>query len=487
MATTGNPLFDNPQLKAVIAAQMAPPAPQTPSAVMPPPGQPQAPKLQMQTPLNSVPPATRLSNEPEGRGTLSGDQAERQRLLSTGAGVTQIAPKIEGSQFGQNHPLLGKIAGIGAEGLGMLGDVALNATGLGRTLEPLIPGTLGHHQLDLARANNAVGQDEKQAQEEAATGETNARTEEIEHPKTQMTPLETAGGYESFNPQTGAAEPLKDATGQQLQPYEKAQPIQHAVLPDGSVVAISRDPKTGAVSADEVFKGDGKSKPTITKLEVGGKPHNVLIDENTGLTLKDLGETGEKPPTVNVNGADASIDRLAARLGKPYETSLDKAQDKFDRIQQTLHSVDAGYVGQGLAIPELLTSLVSGQGTGVRITQPELNAITANRGIKGNAEAWFNSMAGKGKLTDTDKAQIKGVLGEAQKRLEVKQDILNHAMDLINGAGSREEIQKADKEARQNITDYERTGHYVGQQVHTKDGKTISVTAVHPDGSFDAN
>lgn len=141
---------------------------------MPPPGQPQAPKLQMQTPLNSVPPATRLSNEPEGRGTLSGDQAERQRLLSTGAGVTQIAPKIEGSQFGQNHPLLGKIAGIGAEGLGMLGDVALNATGLGRTLEPLIPGTLGHHQLDLARANNAVGQDEKQAQEEAATRETNS-------------------------------------------------------------------------------------------------------------------------------------------------------------------------------------------------------------------------------------------------------------------------------------------------------------------------
>ena len=80
---------------------------------------------------------------------------------------------------------------------------------------------------------------------------------------------------------------------------------------------------------------------------------------------------------------------------------MKKAQDKFDRIQQTLHSVDAGYVGQGLAIPELLTSLVSGQGTGVRITQPELNAITANRGIKGNAEAWFNSMAGKGKLVES--------------------------------------------------------------------------------------
>jgi hypothetical protein len=103
------------------------------------------------------------------------------------------------------------------------------------------------------------------------------------------------------------------------------------------------------------------------------------------------------------------VDRLASRLGKPYQTESDQARAKFDRIDLTARNVDAGYAGQGLAIPELLTSLVSGQGTGVRVTEPELNAILESHGIRQDAESWFNSLAGKGKLTDEDKRQIHAV------------------------------------------------------------------------------
>jgi hypothetical protein len=41
-------------------------------------------------------------------------------------------------------------------------------------------------------------------------------------------------------------------------------------------------------------------KTEIKQLEIGGKPHQVLFNSQTGEQIKDLGETGEKPANVNV-------------------------------------------------------------------------------------------------------------------------------------------------------------------------------------------
>ena len=168
---TGNPLLDNPALKAQIVASMqAKASPAMQSAVMPPVNAGAAPPPPIAMPAGNTPtaPQTAAPHITAPRGTVEGDQSERSRLLSSGSGISQIAKRIEGSGFGTAHPILGKVLGIGAQGLATLGDIGLNATGLGRTLEPLIPGTLGHHEALVRGATSQVGQDvadqEKQAQ-----------------------------------------------------------------------------------------------------------------------------------------------------------------------------------------------------------------------------------------------------------------------------------------------------------------------------------
>lgn len=48
-------------------------------------------------------------------------------------------------------------------------------------------------------------------------------------------------------------------------------------------------------------------KSEHVQLEIGGKPHTVLVDSTTGNVIHDLGPTGEKPPTVNVNAGSETV------------------------------------------------------------------------------------------------------------------------------------------------------------------------------------
>jgi hypothetical protein len=176
---TGNPILDNPTLKAALAAKMAQPQPSGTPPTMPAPGSIHAaPTIGGPPPMvgdmgNTAPPP----NLPSGsgpqikapRGTVQGDEAKRSELLQNGSGISRIAHNIEGTQFGQNHPLLGKVAGIGLQGLATLGDTALSLTGPGRIAESMIPGTAGYHAAQLRNVGAELAQDETNQEKQAQT------------------------------------------------------------------------------------------------------------------------------------------------------------------------------------------------------------------------------------------------------------------------------------------------------------------------------
>ena len=101
------------------------------------------------------------------RGTIQGDQAERSRMLSTGAGEDQIQGKLEGSQFGQVHPVAAKILGGLGQGLAKLGDVGLSA--IAPALAINLPGTEYHHMAELHGLNKQIGSEEGEQEKEAQT------------------------------------------------------------------------------------------------------------------------------------------------------------------------------------------------------------------------------------------------------------------------------------------------------------------------------
>ena len=250
-------------------------------------------------PMPFLAPPTAPSASPPIRGTEAGDQIIRSEALKKGAGIDQIHSKIENSQFGQNHPTLGKIAGWGAEIPLHVLEAAGSMLGPTRTAEMLLPGTTAHHAMELRNLNSQIGHEAEENLKGAQAGEANARASALENPPDRFSALPTEQGYQSFDVRTGKATPLTDTTGAPLQSVEKPQAQNVHVLPDGKVIAVHTD-KNGVPQAQVVYQGDPATKTEVKQLEVNGKPHQVLINSATGEQIKDLGETGEKPPTFNI-------------------------------------------------------------------------------------------------------------------------------------------------------------------------------------------
>src|SRR5215472_3055173 len=127
-------------------------------------------------PMPFLAPPTAPSASPPIRGTEAGDQIIRSEALKKGAGIDQIHSKIENSQFGQNHPTLGKIAGWGAEIPLHVLEAAGSMLGPTRTAEMLLPGTTAHHAMELRNLNSQIGHEAEENLKGAQAGAENART-----------------------------------------------------------------------------------------------------------------------------------------------------------------------------------------------------------------------------------------------------------------------------------------------------------------------
>jgi hypothetical protein len=175
-------------------------------------------------------------------------------------------------------------------------------------------------------------------------------------------------------------------------------------------------------------------------------------------------------------GGEAGLDRESTRFAKPYQTADTAAAAQLDKIQDAKAMINGSAASQALGIPKLLTALVSGQGSGVRITQAELNMVARARGVSGDIEGAINRLSGKGTLTREQQQQFTEILDDVSRRVLLKQQIANDTLDAINSASSRQDIVAADKRARALMAGTEKylmiargeQGNYAG----SNDGKT---------------
>lgn len=152
------------------------------------------------------------------RGTVTGDKNEVGRLVGSGSGISQIASKVEGSNFGQNHPLLGKILGGTAQGLATLGDAAVSS--VAPQLTAMIPGTEYRHDRLVRQAQTQLSQDEGNAEKEAQTQNLNLQP--------QLHQAQSALAQEKQN----EVEDFHHATEQNNQDKVKATLAQHGFAQD---------------------------------------------------------------------------------------------------------------------------------------------------------------------------------------------------------------------------------------------------------------
>jgi len=189
-------------------------------------------------------------------------------------------------------------------------------------------------------------------------------------------------------------------------------------------------------------------------------------DKRTGREVyRDVVKGAAQKKAPSDAAATNALDRESARFAKAHEKTVADASSQLEKIADARAMINGNAESQALGIPKVLTALVSGQGTGVRITQPELNAIGTARGVTGDVEGFVNRVSGKGKLTKEQQSQITQILDDVRVRITQKQSIANDALDRINSAQSRDEIVKIDKEARKKIADFEKGGSVASSAV----------------------
>lgn len=199
-----------------------------------------------------------------------------------------------------------------------------------------IPGTQLHHNALVSRETGLVNEDEKLAADQATREHTGAETAELgqrgaeaaaranklgEPPEKLGDPsktIETADGIMQFNPETQKYDvPVGQAPGKSS--------TEHVVASDGSVIAIHTNAKTGETTHEIVYKGDPKVPTEITTLQINGKPHQVVVNKETGKTIQDLGEKGAEPKVpadhgVTMIGPDGKVLRLEPGQTAPSGT-----------------------------------------------------------------------------------------------------------------------------------------------------------------------
>jgi len=368
-----NPMVGNqPPLASIAGAQQRDIGPPPTSGLIPAPNAPQLPKLSGDAPNIKAP-----------RGTLQGDQAERSRLMNTGSGVSQIYHNVTSSEFGQNHPILGKILGGVGQGLATVGDIGLTAASPG--LASMVPGTSMHHAALLRGANNAVTADETNAGKEASTAAQNAeipvrqaQAQEAQTKASNETPIEVTAEH-------AKAIGLPELEGSMMTPGSIAN------LAKQHTINSTKENTTNATNTSREKIASGKND---TALDINGQKiqtskdiaaaHNKTLQLIQG--MKDSTSTANTQARVNSTGAKAGnkvptdVTRRAALASNVVENAdavkelvdahpeiIGAAGGRFTNIQQMIGSDDPAIQELGVRIHNI--ALAANGAHGLRSAQ----------------------------------------------------------------------------------------------------------------------
>ena len=333
-----------------------------------------------------------------------------------------------------------KIGNRWLRGLAQVGEGI--GTGLFPGVAAAIPGSQLHQALLVRNAERGVEQESglksaesKRGLEEAETREHEAKANEIANPtapEDSFQPLPGEEGYAAFNKRTGEAAPVTIG-GKPVMPHEKpekeAAPHYHSA-PNGDVLATTYDSATGKYTTEKVYHGDPKVQTDVVKLEIGGEPHTVIVDKESGKTIKDLGKTGEKPPNINVNQGSWQLDedaqghsilfnpktgetKPAPGIQKPGTAAKQKAatEKEFGPSRAALEYAHS-YLQNGVftgagdeALQEKFFELAK-PATGFRMTQPQMNMLQNSRSWIGSAEAHIRHATSGKWFSDEQRQQI---------------------------------------------------------------------------------
>lgn len=145
---------------------------------------------------------------------------------------------------------------------------------------------------------------------------------------------------------------------------------------------------------------------------------------------------------------DANTEKAYTAASKDLNSQFSAAQTQAETLATAREELHSGAVGQAAGTIKTLVGLAGGKGTGVRITQAELNAIAHARGIQGDFEGFVNKLSGQGALSGPQLKQMDDLLSDVEGKIRQKMSVQDKYLDRLAGANSEQDIRGIQSEYR---------------------------------------
>lgn len=259
----------------------------------------------------------------------------------------------------------------------------------------------------------------------------------------------------------GVVPNVQGPNGEPVQQEKNSGQIRLAPV-QGATVVDKNQPKAAHVTYDngipvsvvgkdgQVFDvNDPKLPPELKPLvDAANRAHGQHVTEDTD---KQARAAALAQPNKNDARSDRSYQFSSTQIEKarqPVEQRLEKINVALDNLNQKNPQADA------LAAPEILTAMVGGQGSGLRMNEAEISRII------GGATKWTELKTALNKwsldpqhatFTDEQRGQMQKILQGAKAKLTAKQAIFEDANGKLIESEDPKEHRKIVNDARQQL------------------------------------
>lgn len=393
------------------------------------------------------------------------------------------------SDYDKEHPLGSPVSAMpGVKGKILHGlSVAGNVAGdiVAPATMSLIPGTQLHNQLVRGQQQKDFGEASENAERQAQTREQNALADEnalVDFPMgdgiSQQIPAKSVPAFEGMREKIAAGQGNSELTNQTRRDTNAATNAAHlegiAETQQGENQRAANKPATTGQDRER-YEG------IIADLQLG-KPVSAV----DAAWAKGFEKAATLGPQVNAGAAaqrqsDALMDRSRDTQTKRLDAIAKPIRDQQAKLADTLAIANGNMAfSDSLVAPKTLTALVSGQGTGVRVTQAEISQVLHGRSTLQDLDAIWQKLTTGKSVTDDQRAQVNAVLGLIQSKVNQRVAILEQAQDRIDAATTVDEQRAAMRDAQKQLDELNKGG----VSNSGSSGGTNSSRSYSPDNPF---
>ena len=151
-----------------------------------------------------------------------------------------------------------------------------------------------------------------------------------------------------------------------------------------------------------------------------------------GIAQQNVNTAAAKPSPGDAQSWDKHM-KMIETVGKPVADRM----ERLVRLEDSLHSKTG--VADSVIAPELMTAMAGGAGSGVRITNAEINAVLHGRSTIENFKGMLQKIQNGQAITPEQRQQMLDLVGVVKNKVSQKSDAIQAAREALGNVADPQE------------------------------------------------